>query len=259
MKKIATYNNRLITVSANKKLWLRILGEVRNQPIWYLTNQYGYRARSPRLLIVGGMHGEEVAGPLSIMKWIEDFDPILFHTINLSFIPMVNPVAYQLGQRYNHKKEKSNCGFYDTQGSGDNPSEEGVVLLKNLPLLKACSRDGFLSLHEDIESSKFYLYTFERTAEPGSFTYAMRDKLAEFFTDPLDNELVTTDAQGGHGIMVKNGIVYRLEDGSLEHWLFTEGTNRSVTTETPGTYPLKIRINANMALITKFIELLGGI
>jgi hypothetical protein len=205
--------------------------------------------------MVAGMHGEEIAGPLSIIKWLEEFDPQLFYSFNLSFIPIINPVAYQLGRRYNLKNEKSNCGFYNTKASGDKPSEEGIILLKNLPLLKACSRDGFLSLHEDITSSKYYVYTFERTDAPGRFTNEMRNTLAGFFTDPLDNELVTVDALGGHGVMVNNGIVYKLEDGSLEHWLFTEGTVRVAVTETPGKFKLNERVKASMALIGKFIEL----
>ncbi len=255
VNRITSYNRRLMAAASNKKLWLRNLGTVENHPIWFLTNQYGYRSKALRLLIVAGMHGEEIAGPLGLLKWLEGFDPQLFRNVNLSFIPIINPVAYNLGKRYNHKNEKSNCGFYDSHRSGDIPSEEGIVLLKNLSLLKACSQDGFLSLHEDIGSSKFYLYTFERTDKPGRFTHAMRDKLAEFFPDSLDNELVTVDAMSNEGVMVRDGIVYRLEDGSLEHWLFTEGTNRSVTTETPGGFKLETRIEANVALIEKFIKI----
>lgn len=244
---------KLYRIAAEKKLWLRVLGEVDRYPIWYIRNQDGYTNR-PRLLIVAGFHGEEIAGPLALIRWLEVFDVNLYKKVNLSFIPLINPVGFNKNQRYNDQNEKNNCGFCHPE-SGDRPSQEGIILLKNSQLLKSSSKHGFLSLHEDILAKKFYLYTFEREAEPTAFTYALRDVLGSFFKESLDGETVTTDAHGGDGVLVKDGIVYKLCDGSLEDWLFHEGAIRAVVTETPGKYPLKIRVDANMALITKFIEL----
>lgn len=256
MSLITKYHDRFLKACAIKKLILRVLGEVDNLPIWYVSNQIGFKTKCPRLLMVGGMHGEEVAGPLGILAFLENFDPIVYNNINLSFIPLVNPVAYNTRRRYNDKDERSNCGFYGSERTGDNPSREGVILLKHAQLLKQSSRDGFLSLHEDIDSSKFYLYTFERSPDPTRFTYEMRDCGASFCVNGvLDNELVTADTQGTEGIMVKEGVVYRLSDGSLEHWLFTEGSQVAVVTETPGKMKLIERMTASVALIEKFIKL----
>jgi len=248
---------RLYRIAAEKKLWLRVLGEVGGFPLWFIRNQDG-NTNHPRLLIVSGFHGEERAGPIALIQWLEAFDPNLYKKVHLSLIPIINPVGFNKNQRYNDEKERTNCGFCHPE-SGDRPSQEGIILLKNSQLLKNSSKHGFLSLHEDIPSEKFYLYTFERETEYTAFTRELRDTLGSFFKDPLHGETVTTDAHGGDGILVENGIVYKLCDGSFEDWLFHEGTIKAATTETPGKYPLKIRINANMALITKFIELLGGI
>lgn len=254
MKSINIFYKRLFKVASDKKLWLRVLGEVGGYQIWYVRTREGLKHSCPRLLIAGGFHGEEKAGPLSIVQWLEEFDPNLFQHVNLSFIPVVNPVGFNLGRRYNDKNEKTNCGFCHPENE-DHPSREGIILIKNFPLIKASAKDGFLSLHEDATSEKFYLYTFERTPEPGTFTHSLRDEEAKFFKDPLDGELVTTDACSGKGVLVENGIVYRLCDGSFEDWLFHEGTVRAAVTETPGKFKLKERVNASMALIGKFIEL----
>ena len=247
---------KLYRIAAEKKLWLRVLGEVDRYPIWYIRNQDGYTNR-PRLLIVAGFHGEERAGPIALMQWLETFDPNLYKKVNLSFIPIINPVGFNKNQRYNDKEEKNNCGFCHPE-SGDRPSEEGIILLKNSQLLKGSSKHGFLSLHEDIPAKKFYLYTFEREAEPTLFTHTLRDVLGSFFQEPLHGETVTTDADGGKGVLVQDGIVYKLCDGSFEDWLFHEGTIRAAVTETPGTYPLKVRVDANMTLISTFINLCGS-
>lgn len=254
MKRINQYQKKLFKIAADKKLWLRVLGEVNDLQVWFIRTREGLKRDCPRLLIVAGFHGEEQAGPLALLKWLEGFDPNLYQHVNLSFIPIINPVGFNACDRYNDKNEKTNCGFCHPE-QGDPPSREGVILLKNFPILKASARDGFLSLHEDITSDKYYLYTFERTPEPGPFTYAMRDEIAKFFDVPLDNEIVSTDAMGGKGVLVSNGIVYRLCDGSFEDFCFHEGTVRAVVTETPGQFKLQQRVDAGVAVMNKFIEL----
>lgn len=244
---------KLYRIAAEKKLWLRVLGEVGPYPMWYVSN-HGSHTNHPRLLITAGFHGEEIAGPIALIQWLELFDPNLYKKVNLSFIPIVNPIGFNKRKRYNDKNEKTNCGFCHPE-SGDRPSQEGIILLKNAQLLRAASRHGFLSLHEDVTTDKFYLYTFEREQEPTNFTYVIRDVLGSFFTTPLHGETVTTDTNGGKSTVVENGIVYKLCDGSFEDFLFHEGTLRAVVTETPGMCSLNTRIRANATIITEFIEL----
>lgn len=202
---------------------------------------------------MAGFHGEEQSGSLALLKWLEDFDPHLYGHINLSFIPIVNPTGFQLRTRYGESKQKTNCGFCHPE-NGDQPSQEGVILIKHFQMLKMSAKDGFLSLHEDIDANHFYLYSFERTKEPGPFTIAMRDEEAKFF-EPLTDAFVTTDASGDKEVHVQDGIVYRLCDGSFEDWLFHEGVNRAIVTETPGKLKLDKRIQANLALIERFIHI----
>lgn len=256
------YQKSLIQAAINKKLWMLPLGISGEWPLWYLRTTQSFRANNLRILIASGFHGEEQAGPLSLLKWIETFDPTLFRKIDLSFLPVVNPIAFHKKQRYNDLKQISNCGFCHPE-SGEQPSEEGVILLKHSQLLTLSARDGFLSLHEDITENKCYLYAFEHSTIPTIFTYTLRDELVKFFPIPLDNETVVSDAtvttemkHNQASAIAEHGVVFKHCDGSFEDWLFHEGTKKCIVTETPGKYPLVKRIEANIAMINKFMELI---
>lgn len=55
----------------------------------------------PRLLVMGGVHGNETAGPAAIRQVLAEFDAGLRRLARgvLSFVPVANPVAWALGQR----------------------------------------------------------------------------------------------------------------------------------------------------------------
>ncbi len=263
-----SYQRQLIQAAINKKLWMKPLGMSEEWPIWYLRTKESYRNSNPRLLIASGFHGEEKAGPLALLQWIEMFDPNLFTKVDLSFLPVVNPVAFNKGQRYNNKKQKSNQGFCHPE-SGDRPSDEGVILLQNSQLLKSAARNGFLALHEDVaaylgdaSASTYYIYAYEHTKEPTEFARAMRDELGKFFPTMLEDEDIRSDTtwttemkHNKNSLKAKEGIIFRHCDGGFDDWLFHEGST-CIVTETPGNFPLNRRIEAQMAMISKFIELL---
>jgi hypothetical protein len=256
MKRIVPYRKQLFTIAADKKLWLRVLGEVGKHQIWLIRTRENVSHGMPRLLIVGGFHGEERGGPLAILKWLSMFD-INNLRADVSFIPIVNPEGFDEGKRYNSKNEKSNCGFCHPE-SGDKPSKEGVILMRQMPMLKMLSKDGFMSLHEDVNSKEFYLYTFEHSDEPGKFTEVMKDELKRHFDKALDGEVVSADATNSakdKKVTAKDGVVFKLCDGSFEDWLFHEGVPRCIVTETPGTDKLQDRVDAGVALINRFINI----
>lgn len=252
------YKKKLFKMAVDKKLWLRPLGEVGNHQIWMVRYKDTFRHNYPRLLIVAGFHGEEKAGPLAVQRWLETFDPNLYRYVDVTFVPVVNPEGFDQGKRYGNSKEKTNCGFCHPE-NGDKPSQEGIILLKNYQLLKNCAKDGFLSLHEDLSETHFYVYGFERLEKPGKFTLGLRNELSKYFKEPLDGELVGNDAtrtRAEEEVLAKDGIVWRLCDGSFEDSLFHDGTNRCAVSETPGQEAkLEIRIQAGVAVINKFIEL----
>ena len=249
------FQKRLISICANKGLVMQPLGEVGIWPIW-LVQSNGRNKKRKNILIAAGFHGEEKAGPLAVLEWLSRMDRAEYKDFNLSFMPVVNPTAFNRYVRYNTWGEKSNCGFCHPE-TKDKLSSEGQILMTHKDELIAGARDGFLSLHEDVELRKeYYLYTFEPTADPGQFTCGMLEELNNWFAKPLNGVSVTADSCASTPPFVVNGLVYRYCDGSFEDYLFHKGVSRVAVSETPGKAPLQRRIDANIGVINKFITLI---
>jgi hypothetical protein len=244
------YMQQLLRVSNHKAFWLRVLGEVGNQQIWLLRTRQTHNHSDPKLLIAAGFHGEEKAGPWGILKWLEGCDEEILKRADLSFLPVVNPTGFNRGIRKNIWGERTNCGFCHKI---DTPSKEGEILIKNIKFLTSLAKDGFLSLHEDILEHCFYIYSFEKSSEPGPFTYAIRDLEAKFFKQMKNDTPVNEESDPE--ALVKDGIVWKLCDGSFEDYLFHRGVLRTIVTETPGKCRISRRVDATKAIIDEFIKL----
>lgn len=252
---MGNYTNRLLAVTAQKRLWLTVLGKVEEHPIWLVRTSMVYNKKIPHILIAAGFHGEEKAGPLTIMRWLETKQ--VPNKIDLSFLPVANPVGFDTGQRYNNTGLKSNAGFCHPE-IGDAPSAEGQILLANEGSLKRLSRDGFLSLHEDIKVKEYYCYSYEPYDQPSNFAKSIRDIEDRFFERYGDGNGVITDGSSvlyPDRSIVSEGLVHNLCDGSYEDFRMHQGCRHALATETPGLLRISKRINANMAIVDKFIEL----
>ena len=254
MALMGNYTNRLLAVTAKKHLWISTLGMVDGWPIWIVRTRMVYDKKKPHILIAAGFHGEEKAGPLSIMRWLETKQ--IPSRIDLSFLPVINPIGFNIGQRYGNTL-KTNAGFCHPE-IGDAPSLEGQILLANESNLKKLARNGFLSLHEDITSKEYYCYSYESGDKPSDFAKSVRDMEDRFFQRYGDGKGVVTDCSSvlySDRAIVHDGIVHNLCDGSYEDFRMHQGCKHSMATETPGLLRISKRINANMAIMDKFIEL----
>jgi len=254
MGNLKKYTKKFFEAVHKRDWWLNMLGVVNGSYIW-LTNDGAHPDKDPRVLIVAGFHGEEIAGPWSILKWMETQPPT---KVNVSFIPIVNPTGFDLGKRYNKWNEVTNGGFIHQDIFKDQPSVEGKILLKNSEFLKYLAKDGFLSLHEDEASAKSYLYTFENSEKPGPFSFGLRDEMEKFFEMLPDGEKITVANKPEVFAETKGGLIYQttdFHDGGFEDYLWHEGIPRAAVTETAGKFKLDVRVKAGVATINKFIEL----
>jgi hypothetical protein len=244
----------LLRISNHRGLWLKVLGEVGRHQIWFLRSKETLNSGNRKLLIAAGFHGEERAGPLAILKWLEECDGKIFEKMDLSFLPVTNPIGFNRGIRYNTWNEKTNGGFYHTKRNKDKPSHEGEILIRNIDLLKESAADGFLSLHEDTTSDEFYIYIYSHRKSWRALAEEMRNEEAKFFNQPLDG--VHVNEEGDPHVLAHDGLVHNLHDGSFEDWLMHLGVPYAVVTDTPGkTRIISKRVEAGVALINKFIEL----
>ena len=221
------------------------LGEVGADPLLLL--EPSRPGPGPNLLFAAGFHGEEPAGCWGCLRFLESAPPELFERANLAFLPLVNPTGLRAGRRRNDWDENPNLGFCPaSQAYQAQPSREGALLLAQLPRLMRLGGDGFVSLHEDIDLDKFYLFTFERSPQPGPFTRALYRAERQFFEPQPDGVL--------EDYRVQDGLVYRACDGTFEDRLFHEGLARTACTETPGRLALPLRIAANAAIVRAVVK-----
>jgi predicted deacylase len=62
---------------------------------------YTALARGPRLIVTGAVHGNETCGTKGILRVMEDIDSgkLVVRAGSVTFVPVTNPLAYQLNQR----------------------------------------------------------------------------------------------------------------------------------------------------------------
>ena len=255
-----TYLKRLLKVVSERRFWMTVLGRTGRQYIWLIRSGLNFVPDKPNLLIVGGFHGEEVAGPLAILKWLETTSSTYLAKANLTFLPIVNPIGYNRGSRYARKGQKTNGGFCSNvegcpkYGSKDKLAVEGELLMENIDILLEAAKDGIISLHEDVTTDKFYIYSFSHLSRPGSFSKAMRDEEAKHF-EAIANDVKINEPDDPEAFAI-DGIVHNHHDGSFEDYFFHRGINHCLTTETPGFgVGVDARADVGVILINKFISL----
>lgn len=203
------------------------------------------RVKGPDLMISAGFHGEEIAGPWGLLYFIEKASPEDFYGVNISFIPLLNRYGFKWCIRENFEGINCNRGFNNNVNQAK--SKETLILLDNLNNLIKESKNGFLTLHEDYDSEKSYIYTYEHRRNPGIFSRHMRNELRrnfECYPDGFDEDIGD----------IKNGIIFNLFDGTFEDLLFRNGVSKAVCTESPGKKNLIDRVRGNSNIIKAFIS-----
>lgn len=222
---------------------LESLGEVGSFPVWLLSQRQ--TVPGPNFLIAGSFHGEEPCGAWGILEFLNLRLQDFHGRANLSFIPLVNPTGFNANRRTNDLGQNPNCGFVQEAKDGS-PSVEGQMLLRHEDRLLELAKDGFLSLHEDSEEFRTYMYSFERSDKPGRFSYRLMNTLREHFPMVPDGVL--------YGDTIKDGIIFNASDGSYEDRLFRMGVPVTACTETPVTQPPAARIACNAEVIDTFVR-----
>ena len=261
MAAIRKYTKQLFKAACEKRLWLRILGEIEDEQIWLIRSRENWDHSDPKILIVSGFHGEERGGPYALLKWLSNCDTSIFRNVDLSFIPIVNPVGFKKNSRYSIPGEKTNQGFCHIE-KDEKRSREGEIIYNNIDVLLPLAKDGYLSLHEDVLVKEYYIYTFDKR-RTASLTKGLLKALSNHFPKPL-NGLTTSGMTPGQiassnevEVAVANGWVNHrnLHDGSLEDFFYHANVPRIAVSETPGLYTLKRRVSAGYEVIEKFIDL----
>lgn len=120
---------------------------------------YCFDARQPgkHLLILGGIHGNEICGPLALQSLINEISSSALEICRgkLTIVPVCNPRAYQEGKRF---IEKDLNRFFRRLNSRPDTYEENLAL-ELIPLVETC--DYVLDIHSlTIASEPFVIQDY---------------------------------------------------------------------------------------------------
>jgi hypothetical protein len=217
-----------------------------------------------RLLLTAGFHGEEPAGPLTVLEHLpEILDRARSKGIGLTIYPCVNPSGFEDGTRYNRSGEKPNNDFMryelaDGTVKGELAPDETFTRWrlseggpKETQAIRADVHQTWnyvaaLDVHQDrwVQSPHVYAYVQRDQTDYLPLIRASGQILPPLRESKLD-ELYNTDP---------HGLTYG-PDGSITDYASRRGARWAATLETTTISPMADCHRVNMIWIRGFIDL----
>lgn len=215
--------------------------------------------------ITAGFHGEEPAGPLTLLEHLpEVLEHARMRGVGLRIYPNINPSGFEVGSRYNKSGEQPNNDFlrYEiTPGvwigelhSGqeeflrwelaEGGPKETLVLRKELE--SQPPPHSTLDIHQDryIEGALTYAYVFG----PSSAYEPLVERSSEYLPVARNMQVDTHHRTDSSGLIVAH-------DGSVTDYLWRRGVPYCATLETTTHSPMEACHRVNLVWIHGFIEL----
>ena len=197
-----------------------------------------------RILISGGIHGDEPAGVETLCAFLENklYENFL-EDWEFTLLPCINPSGFELGTRNNRDDIDLNRMFRETAV----PLEvDFVKTVLDRPY------DLDLELHEDIDSPGYYLYQKDQSSELSSLGRAILDRVKSVHPLNLAEEIEEMPAD--------RGLLGRLsEPDEMEWWpmalyAYTRGCSHVFTLETSPGLPMNVRVKAHLMAIQTALQ-----
>ena len=216
------------------------MGETASGPLIALTKRTpGPR---PRIYLSAGIHGDEPAPPLALLEMLEAgrFDS----RADWFICPLLNPNGLARGQRENADGLDLNRDYKDLRSA---ESRAHAAWLQRQPNFIVT-----LSVHEDWESTGYYLYELNPGQRP-----SLAEPMIAAVTAvcPIDHSPLIDGRES------KGGILRPVSDPLLrENWpesiyLRAHHTSQTYTLESPSAFPLAQRIAAHRVALETAITL----
>jgi predicted deacylase len=217
------------------------------------------------LVITSGFHGEEPAGPLTLLEHLRDIAAYARERrVGLRVYPCINPSGFEAGTRYNASGEKPNNDFlrYELEPGGVWKGElhggERVlrhVLYDGGPKETRAVREDIarhpapaaaLDIHQDnyLGGICTYAYTF---GDKAAYRPLMRAAAAHA-------RVMAHERVDEHNVADADGLV-EFHDGSVTDYFMREGVPYTAALETTTATPLAACPAVNLVWIRGFIDL----
>ena len=197
---------------------------------------------APTVYVSSGMHGDEPAGPLALQELLKE--DLFGYELEWMLCPLMNPTGISMASRENKQGIDLNRDYL-RRSSAEVAGH--VRWLEKQPV-----PDVFLSLHEDWESTGFYLYEIQK-CEFSSVADAIL-KAAANEIEPEPSSLIDD-----HDVREPGWIFHKPEADFPEDWpeaiyMANMGTQVSYTFETPSSLDLEKRIKCHKLALNKAVE-----
>lgn len=258
-------------------------GEIAYSDVTYPLLKIASQLQDRILVLTSGFHGDEIAGPLSLLEYLEDIASYAeTKGIGLIIYPCTNPSGYDGGTRYNAKGEVNNNDFmrylkdgmlvddlqYGAEHEGwywaSDPSlgitlpEETAILhneILNLPFERIV---GLLDLHQDYFLSDPYTYTY--VSGDRDIYEPIVDKVAAL-VPVLRGTTINSGQQDCPPeeipVSDEHGFIRR-HDCTITDLFFRLGIPYTVAVETTGAVPLETAMNVNLTWVKGIIDLVAA-
>ncbi len=225
---------RLAAAGRAQGFRIEVFGEIEGCPLLALTKRTpGAR---PRVYVSAGLHGDEPAPPLAVLHQLERgfFD----RRATWFICPLLNPAGLARGLRENAAGLDLNRDYKDLRSAEVQAHTRWLQRQPNLDLT--------LCLHEDWESTGFYLYELNPAQRP-SLAQPIVDAVQKVC--PIDPSPVIDDREARGGIIRPVGDPLLREKWPEAIYLRAHHSTLGYTLETPSAFPLNQRIAAHSAAL----------
>jgi predicted deacylase len=267
-----TYQDMLLALLPVKGAQAEIYCETRSKGQLY--QHIVLHSPGPKLLIITtGFHGDEPAGPLTMVKYLESvFAYAQKRQVGLRVYPCTNPTGFVEQHRYGGDQRQTNYIFQYRLEDGEVTGEPmgkaskpvGVVPREGLPeevsalaldLSKQPKPDGVLDIHQDggIKGRAFYLYAYK---DKTPYLHLM-ERLEQAGSHRARSARVSEGGDVTPRSTDRDGFVMDWYDGSFTDWYRLQGVPHVVTLETAATMPLELAIQLNLEAMLEMIDLVA--
>jgi hypothetical protein len=240
----------LLNEAQHHKLSMEVIGfeESKRTRINYPLYRLVIHPKVPdTICIVSGIHGNEIAGPLSILKIIDVIIRDLPEEFRYVVYPMVNPSGFDLRQRFDADRRDLNAIYKKTLGS-KNYQE---VLTFYQDAVKYAPFEAVITLHEDSDKEKFYMYGLGK--ENLDFYHAICG-FAKTCIMPWMNGEIEGCITDEHGFILSTA-----NDHAFDARLYADGlAKKAFTFETPGKLPCDFRVNMMVQLVLQSVNMMNA-
>jgi murein peptide amidase A len=193
-----------------------------------------------RVLISSGIHGDEPGGVESLLSLLENkhYLPYIEQHWEITLLPCINPHGYEFGTRENHEGKDLNRLFKENKP----PTE--VLFAQSI---LSSPFELTIELHEDNESSGYYLYQKGVDAKDDELGFEILAAIKDIMPINLEDEI--DGSTSDQGVIGKGIDISTMDWWPMALYGLSKGVGRCLTLETASKFDIETRVNAHLTAI----------